>query len=189
MLKHKRILSYLPVFTGFYNTLFEADEETYLEDGRSVSDYEWDYVKYHLEVAKAVTSEIEEQILLTLGIKGVTVIFEELRSPKEYNFSTDSINVTYELTSDAINAINLYLQLNLDAFIADLKQRYTSRPGFLSYYSTDYTVWFNEYLTDEKKLAHCFGSILDFMFKNEGYDYEKLYYAIAGNVVLEGELI
>lgn len=188
MLKHRNIPSWLPIFPGFYQTIFEADEEAYIEDGKSVADYEWNYAKYHVDMAKEVTEEIQRQIPLQLGIHGVTIIFEALQSPKEYNFSTDNVNVTFKLTHGAVKDFNNYLLNNLETFIAYLKEHYTSRAGFASFYSTDYTAWFNEYLRDKNKLENCFGSVLQFMFENEGYDYEKLYYAVEGNVILEGEL-
>ena len=67
----KRIIeSYLPIFQGFYGTLFECDaEEVMIEEDKNYDDYNWDYTDYHNRVAKACVSPIQDQLNdLDLGI-------------------------------------------------------------------------------------------------------------------------
>jgi hypothetical protein len=181
--KKIKIEGYLPVFTGFYNTIFEPNEEMYIEDGYDYDDYDFDYKKYYEDMGEACSDAIEEQ-LEDFEIK---INFQEVVSPKAYNFSNDSFNVEYTVTPKSIAKITSYLKANKEAFDKYLKDNYTSRSGFMSSYSNDADDWFED-LKNAKKLEHIFGSILGFILQNEGYDQEKLYYDVADNVYLDGGL-
>jgi hypothetical protein len=181
--KKIKIEGYLPVFTGFYNTIFEPNEEMVIEDGYEYDDYDFDYKKYYEDMGEACSDAIEEQ-LEDFEIK---INFQEVVSPKAYNFSNDSFNVEYTVTPKSIAKITSYLKANKEAFDKYLKDNYTSRSGFMSSYSNDADDWFED-LKNAKKLEHIFGSILGFILQNEGYDQEKLYYDVADNVYLDGGL-
>jgi hypothetical protein len=167
------IKSYLPVFSGFYNTFFEymneeMDIEDYNEENKTdfeYDDFEWDYADYHRRRSKECVYEIEKE-LKEFDIK---IKFEDVVSPRYYNYSNDSINVEYTLTKNSFDKFIEYIKNDLEEFEEYLKERYTSYDGFASFYNTDVNTWFNEYLKDEKKLEHCFGAILEFYLTNEGY--------------------
>lgn len=57
--KGNTIEGYLPVFPGFYNTLFQADEEQVIEDPYTYDDYDFDYKQYHQDVAKEAVEVVE----------------------------------------------------------------------------------------------------------------------------------
>jgi hypothetical protein len=166
----KRIIeSYLPIFQGFYGTLFECDaEEGMIEEGKNYDDYKWDYTDYHNRVAKACVSPIEDQLNdLDLGI---TVEFQSLYSPREYNFSNDSINVVYTLESDSMDKIVAYIQENREEFDTYIKDNCTSYDGFMSFYSNSSDVWLNEYIKrEDKDMVTVFGHLLEFMLNNEEF--------------------
>jgi hypothetical protein len=189
MLKHKNIESFLPVFNGFYGTHFEPDEESTIESPYTWDDYEFDYVGYRTNVSLACCDAIENK-LNDIGIKGVTIKYQNLSSPREYNFANDSINVKYKLTDTAVKAINSYLIDNKEAFTTYIKNRYTSRDGFMSWHSNDANDWLNDKLSDKKELSHAFGAVLEFIFENEGYEAYNLYEDITdiGDVWLNGWL-
>lgn len=187
MLKHKRINSFLPVFNGFYSTVFEASEDNVIESPFTFENYEFDYSEYNLRVSKACVNAIENK-LKDLDFVGITIEFENLVSPKEYNFANDSINVKYKLTTESIKGINTYLKANIEAFDKYITDNYTSRSGFISSYSNLVGVWFTEYLSDKNKLSHVFGAVLQFIFDNEGYDSFELYSDIDSETYLEGTL-
>ena len=166
----KRIIeSYLPIFQGFYGTLFECDaEEVMIEEDKNYDDYNWDYTDYHNRVAKACVSPIQDQLNdLDLGI---TVEFQSLYSPREYNFSNDSINVAYTLADDSLAKIVEYINDNREEFDTYVKDNCTSYDGFMSFYSNDSNVWLNEYIKRENDdMATVFGHLLEFMLNNEEF--------------------
>lgn len=178
MLKRKNIESYLPIFNGFYGTHFECDcESNVIESPYKYDDYEFDYTDYTTRVSKECVRAIETA--LSDIIKGITIKYQNISSPREYNFRNNSINVKYKLTDAAIKAVNTYLLKNFDMFEVYLQNNYTSGPGFISFWANDAETWINTYLSDGKKLDHAFGATLDFILQNEGFDVEALYYAVS----------
>ena len=168
--KELKIESYLPVFTGFYNTLLECDcEESLLEDGEEFEDFEWDYKEYNDRVAKSCVNKIGEEIK-EFDIK---VEFKEVVSPKYYNFSNDRIDVIYTLGENSIEKIFDTLIEDFDEFESYLERNYTSRDGFISFHSNKPFDWFKALLSvDEDELAHKLGAILDYLI---GLDMNDLY--------------
>jgi ABC-type transport system substrate-binding protein len=163
------IESYLPIFNGFYNTHFEADEESMIEEGKTYDDYEWNYDDYKNRVAVACCEAIQKE-LKNLGIK---VEFQTIQSPKYYNFSNDSINVAYHLEEDTYKNLYKYILENKDAFTTYIKENYSSYDGFMSFHSNDANDWLT-YLIEEDKLSHRFGACLEFYLENEEYNVNDL---------------
>ena len=186
MLRARSIQSFLPVFNGFYSTVFEPDEESTIESPYKYDDYEFDYSEYNQRVSKACVNQIERK-LAELGFN-IQIVFEALISPREYNFANDSINVLYKLKPSDVKGINDYLKANVNEFDAYITERYTSRSGFMSWYSNDFQDWFKEYLTNKDKLAHVFGAVLEFIFANENYTAFDLYEDICSDCYLDGWL-
>lgn len=162
--------TFLPLFTGFYETNFEADESNefeYVSDMReekglntiTFDQFEFDYKGYYLEISKKCTSFLSDE-LKKLGF--VTCInFQSLHSPKEYNFSNDSINVKIELSKKNIKTINAFLKANISEFEDFLTENYTSYSGFISFHSTNPKEWLpNEWI---EKPKHKLGAILGFI--------------------------
>ncbi len=185
---NKIIESFLPVFCGFYNTIFEPDESNIIEDPFTYDNYTFDYDEYYKDIALQCVYGIERE-LKNYNITGVKIKYQCINSPKYYNFETDAIHVEYKLTLKGIASINSYLKKNKKAFAKDLKETYTSRDGFMSGWSNDVDTWLNDYLTDAKDLRHCLGAVLEFIFHNEGYDYQNLYEDYCSSVYLEGSLV
>jgi uncharacterized protein YqeY len=179
----EKIGSYLPIFSGFYNTIFEPQEDSVIEHPYKYDDYDFDYKEYQQDMSKECVG-IVEGWLKDFDIK---VKFEELISPREYNYGNDSINVEYTLGKDSMKKILDYLEENKEAFAEYIKKRYTSRSGFISSYSSDSNEWITD-LKDESSLHHKLGSVLEFILENEQHDEYELYEKASGNVFLMGEL-
>jgi hypothetical protein len=177
------IESYLPVFIGFYDTIFQPIEENYIEDGYNYDDYDFDYQKYYIDVSIQCTKAIEKQ----LSDFNIKIEFQELVSPKFYNYENDSIYVKYILNSESYDKVFQYLIENKKNFGAYLENRYTNHDGFISFYFNDADNWLN-YLKDKFKLMHTFGSVLDFILNNEGYNYDELYLDVYDKVFLDYKL-
>lgn len=190
----KTVSTWLPVFTGFYESIFDGSDlaiesETQLSIDEYKEYYEelhnagisqdyfndniWGFINFSdcfKEASKSICNALPN--LDHAGIiKGVE--FESLQSPKYYNFSTDSINC--KITFDT-ELLTKYINDNLEAFTEYIKDRYTSRSGFISSYSNNVNDWLdvNEYGEHEA------GAVLQFVIYNEyGSEYsavEDLYY-------------
>lgn len=175
--------TFLPVFPGFYNTIFEpdlveADENYFLsEDCFEVQNCD-------LEPAcRQMVHEVETE-LQRAGID-VKLEFQHLESPREYNFRNDTININVSYDSEAVKTIKQFLIKDIELFTGYLKDNYTSYDGFISGHSTDVLDWLESFSTN----SHKFGAVLDFILQavldysegnlydavcNELYDYEVI---------------
>lgn len=159
-----RTKTYLPIFTGFYESIFDLDPNEVLYENESLTydDLTIDYQSYNIEVSKQLCNVIADKLSdFVHDIK-----FERLVSPKYYNFSNDSIDVLIDYNKQAIQE---YIYENQEAFEKYLKQNYTSCDGFISSFSNSFEEW--EKLTKKFKNfradAHLLGSILQFISENE----------------------
>jgi len=163
----KTIESYLPVFPGTYGTIFE--------------DIDWDQID---AVGERCTSFVNGH----LTDLGIVAVFQSVYSPQFYNFSNDSINVEYQFES--LDKLVSYLIDNRTEFADYLKERYTSRSGFISHHSNDVDEWIQEFMFGSE-LGHKLGSALEFYLTNEnGDDLEySMYEDLSGNgyVIYEDE--
>jgi hypothetical protein len=178
----RKIKSYLPTFPGFYSTNFESDmaEESVLynleEDGVKIEDtrdIDWDYNEYRNRVSIAAIGSIEQFMKhdgYSIGIE-----FEKVYSPKFYNFENDSIYCTYSVPDEDFERLLKYCNDNSSEFKTFLEDRFTSRSGFISFFSTEPNTWFNEYLEeDSSKFERAFTSVLEFYLQEEGYTVDDM---------------
>lgn len=171
----KTFKTYLPVFTGFYNTNFEPDgEDNEINDINShrkeknlpeinFDDCNFDYKSYMNEVSIAVTASIEKELK---DINVLTKIeFEALYSPKEYNFSNDSINIIVHLSDENFKEIKKFIYDNLDEYKQYLINNYTSCSGFISFNPNTLEGWqeITKDFTDYDTKEHYLGSVLEFI--------------------------
>lgn len=70
-----------------------------------------------------------------LADTGIVLAYESMESPREYNFSTDALYVT---VNDPKKLVQLVDPAKFEAVI---KEHFTSRSGFHSFYSNDITAW------------------------------------------------
>ncbi|MAX51515.1 MAG: hypothetical protein CMH22_06005 [Methylophaga sp.] len=173
----KIIASYLPIFPGFYSTIFESyiAEEQYLEDEDLYSDnVEFDYKDYETRVAESCINSIWNY--LKLDGFSIDIDFEEVYNPREYNFENDAIYCTYKVSDEDFNTLIEYCKTHISDFKTFLEDKYSSHSGFISFFSTDANKWFNEYLDeDDSKFEKAFAGILEFYLKNEGYSSDDMF--------------
>lgn len=178
----KKIETYLPLFPGFYGTIFEADnEDSEIDDINeqrvdkglpeiTYDDCEWNYAEYTQEISESAVNFVDGVFKeMDMGLK---FNFQALSSPREYNFSNDSINVEVEVSD--MNKIVTYLQEYKEEFADYIKDRYTSCDGFWSHHSNDSIDWLFAINNDEK-LDHKLGSILNFILLNEDQTQMDMY--------------
>ena len=178
----KKVESYLPCFPGFYGSLFESDmaEENELynfeEDGIKIEDtrdIDWDIKDYMNRVSETAVGSVETYLkhdAFSIGIE-----FEKVYSPKFYNFENDSIYCTYSVPDEDFKRLIEYCKDNLSEFKTFLDDRFTSRSGFISFFSTEPNTWFDEYLEeDSDKFERAFTNILEFYLTEEGYTVDDM---------------
>lgn len=153
--------TWCPMFPGFYNTVFEYDREDddILEYNRenktnlSYDDFEWDYKDYYKRITKCFCNRLEKELSHYLKIK---ISFQDVHSPKEYNFANDSINICATVSLPAIfKIINQHYENSRAYFIA----HYTSCSGFISFHSNNVDDWLKkDYILENP--AHRIGGLL-----------------------------
>ena len=177
----KTIKTYLPVFTGFYNTIFEMDESDFCnENNVSFEQLTVDYKQYEIDVVKQCIDFVKQNCPFITSIE-----FENICSPKYYNFSNDSANITVEID---LKVLKKYLTTNKNALNDYLKERYTSCSGFISHYPNTFEGWKEETENFTELEGHYLGSLLDFYFLNEEINDVDMYYYVTKNIY-EGEYI
>lgn len=176
----KTIKSYLPIFQGFYGSLFDSDqaEEMVLEnEDLQFDEIEFDYKEYRNRVAEKCVDSVS-MFLWNEGSLDDLIInieFEEVYSPRFYNFTNDVINCTYKITDVDFNKLLEYCKTNLSEFKTFLEDNYSGYSGFISFFDTEPKKWFNEYLKeDSDKFERAFASILEFYLENEDYTVDDM---------------
>jgi len=159
-----KVQTYLPLFSGFYGShwddpCFDGEEDIF--DLPKDKEF-WEFINwkdYQNHIAKEMCNEV--QYLLSDFVSDIE--FECVISPKYYNFSNDSINC--EITFDDSKILE-YLNENQEAFSAYIRERYTSRDGFISSYENNASEWLHEW----QEHSHKVGSILQFICENERFE-------------------
>lgn len=174
-----KVKTYLPIFSGYYNnSMWDQDENENFElqninderENNGKKPIEWDemefnYSAFYEESSKKITVSVES--LLCDFVEKIE--FEGLVSPKFYNYSNDSINVSIFPKKTEIME---YLDQNNDDFEHYLKDNYTSYDGFISFKPNNVAEFMDGApLEDEHKL----GSILNFIANNEEIDEYAVY--------------
>ena len=184
-----KVQTFLPVFNGFYNTLFEniLDNATdnaieyhneTNETELNYDNFDFDFALIQNEICKDAISKVEEK-LNEIGIN-CTINFETLVSPREYNFSNDSINI--EINFKKFSQVIEILEQNFDSFTQYIKDNYTSCSGFISSHSSYASDWMEDLRENPENEAHKVGAVLDFILQEvEEYNDECLYYELCDN--------
>jgi len=180
--------TFCPLFPGFYGTVFEYDGEGndieyYNEENKTdygYDDFKWDYRDYSNRVCKSFVNRLESELSHLLPVK---IEFQEIYSPKEYNFTNDSINVSIEV--DLGQLIELIKEREKQAK-EYFKNKYTSCSGFISFHSPFYEDWINPtYILQDEK--HRVGALLDCLASIE-IDEDDICYWADGEQWIDFEL-
>lgn len=162
--------TWCPLFPGFYGTEFEYereddDIESYNEENKTklgYDDFDWDYADYHKRVTKAFVNKLESECYHAFDFK-VKLEFQELHSPREYNFYNDSIWVKATVSIDRM--LKFIGEHRTDAI--GYFSKYTPCSGFIPFHSNDVDVWLQrEYILEDT--AHRVGALLECCCEIEG---------------------
>lgn len=130
-------------FAGFYESLHDGELEFALEQILSddsgcayevLQDHGFDAVDWKA-AHEAYAKKYAEAFANKFEIKGLE--FEELVSPREYNFTTDRVfcKVPYD------ELVRLHKETPAETFKKVCEQNFTRRDGFIPFYSSDWTSW------------------------------------------------
>lgn len=129
-------------FQGFYDSIHDDLLDNVLEGVfpdtqgwcyHTLEDHARDQVDWrevHIAYAKLYTEEFLEEM-------EIDAKFESLRSPKEYNFTTDRIFIEIELAEVEW----LLTETSVVTLMDQAREMFTSRSGFISFYSPDINNW------------------------------------------------
>jgi len=187
--------TYLPIFPGFYGTVFEyqSDDIEYSlfnnpdsihETLKSfICDNVWDcinYSDYQTDTCKAAVSYIDDIIKENTYLCDIvkTVEFDNVYSPKEYNFYNDSVNINLEV--DFNKLLKAFMRHPLAGTF--LKERYTSCSGFISHYPNNLKQWARDAYEDQD---HTIGTMIEFLLMAddpEGEHIHDMYEYVTENI-------
>lgn len=141
-----RLLSTIP-FQGFYYSCHEAaissTEECLFEDSNGDLNIELagrfyrNYRNRTIDMGKVYTSYAEDYVKAFADHGELDLIFDELKSPREYSFETDRIFVTIP----SYQAEALLAKADKEALGKAIHDKFTSRSGFISFYSNRLEDW------------------------------------------------
>ena len=201
--------TWLPVFPGFYNTLFDISEQEYrwvesLREQQLVPDdwrLDFDYAAFTKAVSEQACKWVAREFKTDLSKFGiVSVEFQSLHSPREYNFTNDTINVRVTIDTEAFaKAFGEYLAEDgtLEVFRKYLVRHYQSRSGFSSFYpftvegwaeaTTNWSFSSSVELPDElSNGCHSLGRLMEFILeREEANPVEPMYWFVSERVYLD----
>ncbi|UZZ64575.1 hypothetical protein [Curvibacter phage PCA1] len=130
-------------FSGFYCSLHDSELDQALKSSFSdnsgncnddIIQLAFDAVHWGL-VHNQYAREYCAQFAKEFKISGLT--FDKLRSPKEYNFTTDRIFATLDIEE----LRRILSRVTPENLAAVARAKFTSRSGFISFYSPDVCSW------------------------------------------------
>lgn len=125
----------LLIFNGFYGTNLGE----YIDD--HIEDEEYELINWS-STFKNIATEFFDLFVATEGVSeilgefGIKLQYKELWSPRFYNFHNDRIYMTATYDPNALSE-KVFKDKYYDILVEILKNEFTSRPGFTSFYSND----------------------------------------------------
>jgi len=183
-----QIKTYLPAFSGFYETSYQLNSDNeldYINEDRKekkLSPINWDQLKidystYELDIVKTFCDTLKEYMNDFI----VSIELERIIYPKEYNFANNSADVIIDIIPENITN---FIYDHKEKFSEFLKKRYTSYDGFISHYNNDFKSWEvdTKNFTDFSVDGHRLGSVLDFIFYTAGNKSDNICYDVMENI-------
>lgn len=142
--------TFCPLFPGFYGTTFEPIEDSeiynYNQENNTdlnYDDFEWDYEDYRNRVGKEFVNRCERELNAFLPVK---MDFVSIHSPREYNFTNDSINVIVSVSLHKLISLIKEKRQQASQYFID---NFTDRSGFISFHSPNIVDWLKpEYIKE-----------------------------------------
>ena len=165
-----KVKTWLPVFPGFYGTLYDMsdydldidglndDRDTECKVPVDIDDAEWDHTDYEQEIV----NDFIQLFLKKMSDYISDIEFERVVRPRFYNTKNDAVDIIVDLSEDNMKNIRSFIDDNLDRFKEYLKDIYKSRDGYISHYSYNSSSWLDDF-KETMGDAHKCGAILEFV--------------------------
>ena len=168
----------LPWFYGYYGSIWDSSEvdtsceidginnerkANGLEGEVEYDDIEWNWDGYYAGLNTAITSAVED-FIRQCGIE-CELKFNHLDSPREYNFTNDEIIVDATFPKP----IQLWRKIveHKAAIEEYIKERFTSRDGFISFVSNDINEWREDYNNGDNHIPIYLWAVLEVILQEE----------------------
>jgi hypothetical protein len=152
----------IPCFSGFYESIWESSDvdDGFLQECENrgiilTDEWELDFKAYENDVAEAYVDIYESIVKRELNLSGFKLIFAEIVSPREYNFSTDRIfcNLEVENLSEFLaKLVELAVPIR-DKLSEMIRRNHTSCDGFISFMDNVLDEWLCRLKTDAEDNA------------------------------------
>ena len=169
-----KVQTFLPIFSGFHDTLWDIDLEDIREDDEEIEvDLDRvDFTKYRDDVAKEACRLLPKYFPTGMIID---CEFEEVNMSEDLFKRPDEINVTANIN---VYQLRDYLYEHQEAYQKYLEENFTSRDGFISFVSNKFEDWRKE--TKDFTDWNCvkggrLGWTLQFVIENEESECEWTY--------------
>lgn len=184
------------VFCGFYYSSYGEALENYCDSSEIPDGYCFDYKEggwedYKMKVAEKHAESIGDELKGSnpLGVK--ILLFGDIYSPREYNFTTDKITLKVDVN---LNKLKRYcFKENAQDFDTYLNEHWSSYDGFISFVPHTLRGFVNQYregkdrdLLQEVMLEYYFLKNINFDYVHQDVE-EYLYEFLGGNVGLRRE--
>jgi YD repeat-containing protein len=170
----------VPIFSGTYDNFWEITD--YNEDGDQELEVNYDKQDFLRGIA-SVYQDHSEWILKEFDITFIRGLkfTGDFTSPKEYNFSTDTLDFEVDINKASMLRTLEELKDNQN-FIDFLRNHYTSRDGFWSWTPNNPTDLINEIKSNGSECDQSIGALIRFL---SGIDEPKEFWdTIEGQVFL-----
>lgn len=193
----------LPSFSGFYESIW-VDDERFFYDCKErgiekVNGWEIDWSAYKNDVGREYAHRYEVFIRQYMHLSGFNIIFNEIVSPREYNFFTDRIFCTLEIEnlSEFLGDLVVLAFACKDELEKMIRDNHTSCSGFISLMSNKLDEWLSLYLNpsalkDEDNAIYLsyFIYYLLILYGDFNYEYtidDYIYEIVSGNGIYLGD--
>jgi hypothetical protein len=123
----------LPWFPGFYDSILDDLMDREIEQEMEETGETYDQIMDRFSSKIAVEAIAKEWVEAFSKETGIPMEFEELVSPREYNFTTDRLFVRIPI--DAIEKIAA--EMDDKPLRETIRANHSSRSGFVSFYAND----------------------------------------------------
>jgi hypothetical protein len=126
-------LAVLPRFPGFYESILTSIIDREMEYEMQESGDNYDEIEKRFDYGEAMESVARGWVQAFAQETGVPVEFESLKSPRQYNFTTDRV---YVLLPESY-VIKMREEVDPNTLRSVVEKYFTSCDGFISHYSPD----------------------------------------------------
>lgn len=166
----------IPLFSGTYNTIWEIQETD--EQGNELTT-KYDFKDFMKGIASVYKNK-EDYILSELNVSFIKNIkfTGTFYSPREYNFSTDTLDFTIDIDKTEMLAELSNLRNDKD-FETYLYDNFTDQSGFISFTPNNYASLYIAIMQENDEYHQAISALITYLAKdviNQEYNFEYTIY-------------